>query len=58
MLYQILLCAKRVEAALSGDYALGPTTELSPTATFCNSNLASFSPKNAQISSLNPMEMF
>jgi len=52
MLCQILLCAKRAEAALSGGYALSLTTS------FCNSNLAIFSSKNAQISSLNPMEMF
>jgi len=58
MLCQILLCAKCAEAALSGGYALSPTTELSPTATFAIQNLASFSPENAQISSLNPMEMF
>jgi len=45
MLFQVLLCAKRAEVALS------------PTATFAIQNLASFSPKNAQISSLNPMEM-
>ena len=58
MLCQILLCAKRAEAALSGGYALSPTIELSLTTSFCNSNLAIFSSKNAQISSLNPMEMF
>jgi len=58
MLCQILLCAKHAEATLSGGYVLSPTAELSSTATFCNSNLASFSPENAQISSLNLMEMF
>jgi len=36
MLCQILLCAKRVEAALSGGYAL------SPTATFGISKLSLF----------------
>ena len=47
MLCQILLCAKRTEAALSGGYALSPIVELSPTATFCNSKLSLFSPENA-----------
>jgi len=51
MLFQILLCAKRAEAALSGGYTLNPT------ATFCTSKLSLFPPENAQISSLNPMEM-
>jgi len=58
MLYQILLCTKCAEAVHSSGYALSPTVELSPTATFCNSKLSLFSPKNAQISSLNTMEMF
>jgi len=58
MLCQILLRAKHAKATLSGGCALSPTAELSPTTTFALQNLASFSPENAHISSLNPMEMF
>jgi len=57
-LCQILLSAKRAEAALSGGYVLSPTAKLSPIAAFCNSKISLFSLENAQISSLNSMEMF
>jgi len=48
MLCQILLCAKRAAMGM----------RLAQLLLFAFQNLASFSPENAQISSLNPMEMF
>jgi len=56
MLCQILLCAKHAEATQLLSLAMDMC--LAQLLLFAIQNLASFSPENAHISSLNPMKMF